>query len=205
VRTIEVAVPRRLTTSQIVAMAADEDAFAASIARPLPTRPQPAARRGSRFHQWVEGLYSLSPLIDPDDLLGAEDDDLSDEELSDLQDKFRASGWADRVPVQVEAPFEMVLGSRMVRGRIDAVYRREDGGYDVIDFKTGVVLSGREFEVAALQLSTYRLAWADLAKVDPEQVSAGFLYVRHGELKRPGRLLDRAELTAVLEGPQPLG
>jgi DNA helicase-2/ATP-dependent DNA helicase PcrA len=74
----------------------------------------------------------------------------------------------------------------------------------VIDFKTGAVLTGRAFEVAALQLSTYRLAWADLAGVSLDQVSAGFLYVRTGELKRPDRLLDRAELTAVLDGTQPL-
>jgi DNA helicase-2/ATP-dependent DNA helicase PcrA len=205
IRTIDVAVPARLTTSQIVALAQDEDAFAASIARPLPSRPQPAARRGSRFHEWVEGLYSMSPLIEPDELYGAEDDDLSDEELAALQATFLAGGWGERQPVQVEAPFEMMLGSRMVRGRIDAVYPREDGGYDVIDFKTGAVLAGRAFEVAALQLATYRLAWADLAGVSPDQVSAGFLYVRTGELKRPDRLLDRDELTALLEGALPVG
>ena len=79
-----------------------------------------------------------------------------------------------------------------------------EGGYDVIDFKTGAVLSGRDFDVAALQLSTYRLAWSDLAGVSPDLVSAGFLYVRQGEVKRPARLLDRAELTAVLEGAQPI-
>lgn len=203
-RTIDVAVPARLTTSQIVAMTSDEAAFAASVARPVPTRPQPAARRGSRFHQWVEGLYSMSSLIDPEELAGAEDDLLSDEELERLQQTFLAGGWGERQPVAVEAPFEMVLGTRMVRGRIDAIYPRDDGGYDVIDFKTGAVLSGRDFEVAALQLSTYRLAWADLAGVSPDEVSAGFLYIRTGELKRPTTLLDREQLSGVLDGSLPI-
>ena len=30
-----------------------------------------------------------------------------------------------------------MLDGVLVRGRIDAIYRRDDGGYDVIDYKTG--------------------------------------------------------------------
>ncbi|HVT64668.1 MAG TPA: ATP-dependent DNA helicase [Mycobacteriales bacterium] len=208
-RTIDVAVPPRLTTSQVVALARDEDAFAAALARPVPVRPQPQARRGSRFHQWVEGLYNLAgaALLDPDDLPGAGDEALSDAELADLQEKFLASGWAQRVPVKVEAPFEMVVGGRLLRGRIDAVYATGDGGYDVIDFKTGAMPKGADFEAAALQLSIYRLAWADLAGVDPSGVTAGFLYVRDSHVERPAKLLDRDELAVLLggvpEGAQP--
>ncbi|MDQ1747055.1 MAG: ATP-dependent helicase UvrD/PcrA, partial [Frankiaceae bacterium] len=44
----EVELPRRLTASQVVALAEDPDAFAQSLARPMPRRPQPQARRGSR-------------------------------------------------------------------------------------------------------------------------------------------------------------
>ncbi|HWC33746.1 MAG TPA: ATP-dependent DNA helicase [Mycobacteriales bacterium] len=201
-RTIDVAVPPRLTTSQVVALARDEDAFAAALARPLPTRPQLQARRGSRFHQWVEGLYAASggALLDPDDLPGAGDDALSDAELAELQERFLASGWAQRQPVKVEAPFEMVVGGRLLRGRIDAVYPADAGGYDVIDFKTGAMPKGAEFEAAALQLSIYRLAWADLAAVDPSAVTAGFLYVRDMHVERPKRLLDRDELAVLLGG-----
>ncbi len=202
VRTIDVAVPGRLTTSQIVALAKDEDGFARALARPMPTQPQRQARRGSRFHQWVEQLYGASPLLEPDDLPGAEDDELSDDELAALQQRFLADGWGDRRPLKVEAPFEMVVGSRLIRGRIDAIYAGEDGGYDVIDYKTGAVPSGKDFEAASLQLSIYRLAWADLAGVDPQAVTAGFLYVRENLLKRPERLLSRDELRVMLDGPQ---
>ncbi|HVW81941.1 MAG TPA: ATP-dependent DNA helicase [Mycobacteriales bacterium] len=199
-RVVEVAVPPRLTTSQVVALARDEDAFAASLARPLPSRPAPQARRGSRFHRWVEELYGAAPLLEPDDLPGASDEELSDEELADLQQRFLDDGWGERRPVAVEAPFEMVVGHRMLRGRIDAVYPTAEGGFDVIDYKTGAKPSGREFDAAALQLSIYRLAWADLAGVDPGAVNAGFLYVRNGTLVRPEKLLSREELAAVLNG-----
>jgi DNA helicase-2/ATP-dependent DNA helicase PcrA len=197
---IDVPLPRNLTTSQIVALARDEDAFAAALARPLPAKPQPQARRGSRFHKWVEDLYGGAALLDPDDLPGATDDELTDSELADLQERFLASGWAQRIPVKVEAPFEMVVGDRLLRGRIDAVYATDDGGFDVIDYKTGAVPKGADFEAAALQLSIYRLAWADLVGVDPERVTAGFLYVQDMHVARPSHLLSRDELAVLLGG-----
>jgi DNA helicase-2/ATP-dependent DNA helicase PcrA len=206
VHTIDVAVPGRLTTSQIVSLARDPDGFARSLARPMPSAPVAQARRGSRFHRWVEDLYSASPLLEPDDLPGASDPDITDDELAALQERFLADGWGERRPVAVEAPFEMVVGGRLVRGRIDAVYREDVGTlyetYDVIDYKTGAVPTGSDFAAASLQLSIYRLAWADLADVDPASVNAGFLYVRTGQLKRPDRLLDRDEVAALLTAPE---
>ena len=51
-----------------------------------------------------------------------------------------------------------------------------------------------------LQLSIYRLAWAELTGIDLDQVTAAFYYVRLGETVRPGpdELLDRAGLEQVL-------
>jgi DNA helicase-2/ATP-dependent DNA helicase PcrA len=196
--TVDVPLPQRLTASQVVALATDPDAFAAALARPLPQRPQPAARRGSRFHAWVEQRHAGGALLDADDLPGSSDPELSDDDLELFQQRFLASEWGDRRPVAVETPFELVAGGRLVRGRIDAVYRDDagNGGYDVIDYKTGSVPA--DFASASLQLSVYRLAWADLAGVDPDQVRAGFLYIRTMTLKRPELLLDRAELAELL-------
>lgn len=198
----DVELPRRLTASQVVALAEDPQAFAQSLARPMPRPPAPQARRGSRFHAWVEQLYAAAPLLEPDDLPGSGDDDLSDVDLADLQRRFLDSGWADRRPVAVEQAFELLAGGRLVRGRIDAVYPVLDAagtvsGYQVVDYKTGVVPA--DFAAASLQLSVYRLAWADLAGCDPATVTAGFLYVRTGELKAPDRLLSRDELAALFD------
>ena len=99
-------------------------------------RRQP--RRGTRFHGWVEGLFGEQPLLDRSDLEGAADDDLVDDaDLATLQAAFLAGPYAATPPHRVEAPFQLVLGGRVVRGRIDAVYLRPDGGYDVVDWKTG--------------------------------------------------------------------
>ena len=58
-------------------------------------------------------------------------------------------------------------------------------------------------KAAAVQLACYRLAWADIAGVDPAQVAAGFLYVRDGEdgLVRPP-LPSRDELARMLVEPE---
>jgi DNA helicase-2/ATP-dependent DNA helicase PcrA len=207
----DVALPRRLTASQIVELAHDPDALARSLARPTPSRPIAQARRGSRFHAWAENLWSAASLLDSEDLPGAEDADLSDTELTELKRRFTEAGWSERRPVAVEQPFELVVAGRLLRGRIDAVYGvgpdgeiTSDGtcpgGYDVIDYKTGDV--PRDFAAASLQLSIYRLAWADVVRVDPERVRAGFLYVRTASVKRPERLLSRDELAALIAGGQ---
>ena len=191
-----VPLPARLTASQVVLLAEDPDELARRLARPVPLRPAARARRGTRFHAWVESLYGDRPILD--DLPGAADDDIGDEELRALQDRFLASEYGDRRPLAIEAPFELVVGGRLVRGRIDAVYADGDG-YDVIDFKTGAV--PRDFAAAALQLTIYRLAWAGIAGVDPRKVKAGFLYVATDTLKRPDRLLSADELAAMLSEP----
>ncbi|MGV0803904.1 PD-(D/E)XK nuclease family protein, partial [Mycolicibacterium elephantis] len=59
------------------------------------------------------------------------------DELAELQATFAVSPWAARTPLDVEVPFDMVIGGRVVRGRIDAVFAEPDGGATVVDWKTG--------------------------------------------------------------------
>ena len=87
-----------------------------------------------------------------------------------------------------------MLAGQVVRGRIDAVYR-EDDGYFVVDWKTN-----RTANADPLQLAIYRLAWAELHDLDPEQVRAGFYYVRTGTLVEPDDLPGRAELQELVSG-----
>ncbi len=82
-------------------------------------------------------------------------------------------------------PSSSTLAGRVVRGRIDAVYKEGDGAdatYEIVDWKTN-----RAHTADPLQLAVYRLAWAEQQGVPPEAVGAAFLYVRSGELVRPGR------------------
>ncbi|MEU9044217.1 MULTISPECIES: ATP-dependent DNA helicase [unclassified Kitasatospora] len=200
----EVPLPAALSATQLLRLAADPDGFARDLARPMPRPPQPAARRGTRFHAWVQGRIEPLLLIEPGALPGADDDGIEDEQdLERLKEAFLRTPYAQRKPYRVEAPFQLVLAGRVVRGRIDAVYRDGDvvsgsGGvsrYEVVDWKTH-----REETADPLQLAVYRLAWAEQMGVDPEQVTASFLYVRSGRIVRPAGLPDRKELERLLIG-----
>ncbi|MER6413079.1 UvrD-helicase domain-containing protein [Streptomyces humidus] len=201
----DVPLPTTLTASQVLRLATDPDGLAQELARPLPRPPQPAARRGTRFHAWVEARFEelTLPLLGPDELPG-DDAEIADErDLQALKDAFERTEYAHRTPYRVEAPFQLALAGRVVRGRIDAVYKEGDGEsatYDILDWKTH-----RAHTADPLQLALYRLAWAEQQGVPVESVTAGFLYVRTGDVVRPPGLPDRAALERLLTGEEAAG
>jgi ATP-dependent DNA helicase UvrD/PcrA len=197
----EVELPKQLSVSQLVALRRSPQDFARGLRRPLPRRPEPMARRGTAFHAWLEQRFSTDRLLDVDELPGAADEDAAeDSRLTELQEAFLASEWADRVPIEVEVPFATVLGGVVVRGRIDAVFLDADGHYDVIDWKTGRIPSGVDAKAAAVQLAAYRQAWAALAKVPVRRVRAAFHYVADNVTVRPSDLLSEAGLARLIAG-----
>ncbi|MGW2408581.1 UvrD-helicase domain-containing protein [Streptomyces sp. NPDC001739] len=205
----EVPLPAALSATQLLRLAADPDGFARELARPMPRPPQPGARRGTRFHAWVESRFEelALPLLGPDELPGADEPDtdgpdadrITDEhDLETLKEAFARTPYAHRTPYRVEAPFQLLLAGRIIRGRIDAVYKERgpDGDrYEIIDWKTG-----RTQNADPLQLAIYRLAWAERHGLPPSAVGAAFLYVRTGEIVRPARLPGRAGLERILRG-----
>ncbi|MFD3992294.1 ATP-dependent helicase [Streptomyces sp. NPDC058583] len=201
--TRDVVLPAYLSASQVLRLAADPDGFAQELARPMPKPPQPAARRGTRFHAWVESRFEELPLpfLGPEDLPGGEEfagepEILDERDLDELKEAFARTEYAHRTPYRVEVPVHLSLGGRVVRGRIDAVYRDPDSGaYEIVDWKTS-----RLRTADPLQLAIYRLAWAEQHGLAPEDVAAAFVYVRTGEVARPTRLPGRAELEALLLG-----
>ncbi len=196
---VEVVLPGQLSVTQLVALRRDPVALARSLRRPLPTEPNPYARRGTAFHAWLEQRFGADRLLDVDELPGAADADAApDEALAELQERFLASEWADRAPVEVEVPFATVIAGVVVRGRMDAVFSRPGGRFDVVDWKTGRQPTGPAAEAAAVQLAVYRLAWAELAGVPVERVGAAFHYVRDGLTVRPVDLLDVTGLTELI-------
>ncbi|MFF2859991.1 UvrD-helicase domain-containing protein [Streptomyces rubiginosohelvolus] len=201
----EVVIPAALSATQLLRLAEDPDAFAQELARPMPRPPQPAARRGTRFHAWVESRYEELPLplLGPDELPGGDESDaeIADErDLAELKEAFERTAYARRTPYRVETPFQITLAGRVIRGRIDAVYRTGDT-YEIVDWKTT-----RHRTADPLQLAVYRLAWAELHDLPLDAVTATFLYVRTGETVHPRGLPGRAELERILlEEPDPDG
>ncbi|MFZ4277983.1 UvrD-helicase domain-containing protein [Streptomyces arboris] len=199
----DVLVPAALSATQLLRLAEDPDAFAKELARPMPRPPQPAARRGTRFHAWVESRYEELPLpmLGPDELPGGDESDaeIADErDLAELKEAFERTAYARRTPYRVETPFQITLAGRVIRGRIDAVYRTGDT-YEIVDWKTT-----RHRTADPLQLAVYRLAWAELHDLPLDTVTATFLYVRSGETVHPQGLPGRAELERILlDDPAP--
>lgn len=194
-----VALPTQLSVSQLVDLAADPAGLAAALRRPLPMAPNPHARRGTAFHAWLEQRFGVVGLLDIDELPGAADEGAaSDDALEDLQAAYLASAWATRSPVEVEVPFETVLAGVGVRGRMDAVFADPDGGYTVVDWKTGALPRQERLPALEVQLAVYRLAWASLAGCDVSRVRAAFHYVRQDVTLRPADLLDADGLRDLL-------
>jgi ATP-dependent DNA helicase UvrD/PcrA len=199
-RPIEVPMPPHLSVSQLVALRADPDELARTIRRPLPRAPAPLARRGTLFHAWLESRWGSPRLLDVDELPGSADADVPhDRELATLQTAFLASPWADRSPIEVEAPFELLIAGVLVRGRVGAVFSTAAGGIDVVDWKTGTPPRGpAEASARAVQLAAYRLAFSRLYGLELDRVAAAFHYVRDDLTLRPADLLGETQLEALV-------
>jgi len=197
---VEVLLPDRLSVSALVTLARDPDELARQVRRPMPQPPARQARRGTAFHLWLEERFGQQRLIDDDDLFADRDDEDPDENLIELKARFEAGEWGGRWPRQTEVPFDMLIGDRQVRGRIDAVFADpDDNSFDVVDWKTGRPPRGQaERDAVAVQLAAYRLAWSALADVPLGGVRAAFYYVRHDQTVRPADLLDGAGLVALI-------
>ncbi len=192
---VVVSLPDTVSATTLLRLDDDPEGLARDLARPMPRKPSPSARFGTRFHALVEAHLGRPQLLDPEELPGRADADVEgDDDLAELIAAFRSGPYGDRSPYQVEAPFSLVLGTQVVRGRIDAVYQTTDG-YQVVDWKTN-----RQHDADPLQLAIYRLAWAELAGVEPSRVQAAFYYIRSGEVVTHDELPGREALERLVTG-----
>jgi DNA helicase-2/ATP-dependent DNA helicase PcrA len=189
-----VKLPTTLSTSRAIQLVQSPEQFARQLVRPMPRPPVAAARRGTVFHAWVETLFGQRTLIDLDDLTG--DDEEIEPNLETLQKAFLAGPFAERPPVAVEAPFQIVLADRVVSGRIDAVYQADEripeARFEIVDWKTGSA------KADPLQLAIYRLAWAELVGVAVDEVAAAFYYVAQNSVEYQRDLPGRPDLERLM-------
>ena len=81
-------------------------------------------------------------------------------------------------PVWLERKFDFKIGEHHLRGRVDRVDRLPDGGYELIDYKTGERKTEAELE-DDLQLALYRLAAREAWDLEAELGS--YYYVLDAE------------------------
>jgi DNA helicase-2/ATP-dependent DNA helicase PcrA len=194
--------PFRTSVTGLVTYAMCPKRFYWSEIDRLPRRPSTHLRRGVELHRRIElhnrGSMALDDLSeDLYDVGPGEDHGGAEGAFS----AFLASRFAEERPILIEAPFDLALDAGRIAGRIDAVYQRSPGVWEVIDFK-----SGRRSDDPArrIQLQAYGVAVLEAGFADPppSQVSVAFVYLGGG-LEEIGETLDDewlSEARTRLEG-----
>ena len=194
----DVHLPSHISASTLVDLGDDPAAVLGRLRRPVPREPGMSARKGTAFHAWVEEYYGNAGMLDLGEAPGSDDHIDAAYDLDAMVATFRASPWADRAPAFVEVPVETRVGDVVVRGRIDAVFQDADGGWDLVDWKTGRRPSAAQLRTRSVQLAVYRLAWARLKGTPLENVRAAFFYVADNEVVRPHDLGTAAALENIV-------
>jgi DNA helicase-2/ATP-dependent DNA helicase PcrA len=191
--------PAHISASTLVELREDTTAVLQQLRRPLPRRPGTAARKGTAFHAWIEEFYGSAGMLDLGEYPGGADAYVDETlGLTEMAKIFERSEWALREPAAVEVPIETRIAGTVVRGRIDAVFRDADGGWDLIDWKTGRPPAPDRRAAKAVQLAVYRLAWSRLKNEPLDRVRAAFFYVADDLVIRPHDLAGTAELEAII-------
>jgi DNA helicase-2/ATP-dependent DNA helicase PcrA len=200
----DVHLPGHISASTFVDLGDDPGSVLARLRRPVPREPGMSARKGTAFHAWVEEYFGAAGMLELDEAPGSDSHIDEAYGLDSMVETFRNSEWAHRAPAHVEVPVETRIGDVVVRGRIDAVFRDADGGWDLVDWKTGRRPAAGQLKVKAVQLAVYRLAWARLKGVPLDSVRAAFYYVGEDQVVRPHDLGTAEQLedivTAALAG-----
>ena len=98
---------------------------------------------------------------------GSSDDELQyrDRAVAALARYHEHQQRSESRPVWLERSFAFAIGSHQLRGRVDRVDQHPDGGYELIDYKTGERRTGSGDDV---QLALYRLGAREAWQVETE-------------------------------------
>jgi len=152
------------------------------IARPLPSRPTSARRLGTEVHRMIEEKSrGIAPY--PDEFELDEPQETSDPGvIAGLLEEWEKQGYGERTIAKlpsgepmIELPFTLKKDGRIIRGRIDAVYETEDGGLEIVDFKTGKHFEPKEEEPDQLGLYSEALEALGVAKRGVTTLTYAFL------------------------------
>ena len=153
----------------------------------LPRRSSAAARHGTELHRRIE-LHNRGIMAFEEPSEGLYDRVPGESE----NDEGRPRGWkayensryATVTPRFIELPFELLLTGRghsnaWLRGRVDAVYPDDNGGWEIVDFKSGR-RSTRPSSITQLQAYAVAATEARFGTPAPEQLSVSFVYLGDG-------------------------
>ena len=113
------------------------------LARPLPDRPTDARRIGTEVHRLIEERSREISAFADETELDEPSEISSPDRISEMVQRWEEQ-FADRTIARlpngedmIELPFTLKKDGKIIRGRIDAVYETDDGGLEIVDYKTG--------------------------------------------------------------------
>ena len=157
---------------------------------PLPRRYSYVTRRGTRIHRQIELHHQGKvPLLEPDseepDLTG-DDRPVGSSTGRGPFEVFVESRFSDMQTQWLEKAFNLRLGRNLlVRGRIDAVYRRSSDHWEIVDFKSGQPPSEDPHSTRLAQMQVYALAVSEIPELGPAppNLSVTIAYLGGGRLR----------------------
>jgi DNA helicase-2/ATP-dependent DNA helicase PcrA len=173
----------------------------------IPSEPTMNQRFGILVHQVLERFHAPGGPGSRDELLGLLDAGWRRGGFGDTEEErqFRAKAVtalrryherfsSDRAePVWLEKAFQFKLGPHVLRGRVDRVDRLPDGGYELIDYKTGRPRSAAQLR-EDVQLSLYAVAAREAWQLESSREA--YLYVLDDEKVRvPAEDIDEGWIT----------
>jgi DNA helicase-2/ATP-dependent DNA helicase PcrA len=174
-------VPGIISATQLVALEND-DITAWDLVRPLPSRATAARRIGTEVHRIIEEKSrGISPFADESEF--DEPGEVTEPgRITQLLERWEGLGYGDRTLAtlpsgepMVELPFAMRRGDQIIRGRIDAVYESDDGGLEIVDFKTGKRLEKGDDEADQLVVYSEALRLSGAQSVGNVTITYAFL------------------------------
>jgi ATP-dependent DNA helicase UvrD/PcrA len=184
--------PSTLSVSALLTWIRDPEEFFWRYVRRVPSPPSPAAKLGTEVHRRIElharGGTSIAGVTEetveePYDLdHGERKGGAKPMSAEEMWTNFERSRFARMKPLMTEQPFTLYIGEGIsIQGRIDAVFEREDGVWEVVDYKTGAS------DPDPLQLAIYARA---LEEIWGSRTESAWLLLRTGEEQPAPRVED---------------
>jgi len=158
------------------------DLTAWDLSRPLPQRPTAAARLGTEVHRIIEERSRGMSTFPEEHELDEPSEVSEPSRVGEMLAKWKTD-YGDRTIAtlpsgepMLELPFTLKKDGKIIRGRIDAVYETEDGGLEIVDFKTGKRFTPSE---EADQLTLYREA-LDAIGLAPTSATLTYAFLSAG-------------------------
>lgn len=80
---------------------------------------------------------------------------------------------------KTEYEFRGTIGTKIIRGIIDLVFKNTDGTYTIVDYKTNQTIQPELYEA---QLGCYKKVIADMLQIEMEKIHCYLYYLRFGKL-----------------------